>query len=217
MPDSAHARIRLLIADDHPVVRAGLRRILEPEADMEIVAEAATSEEAVAACGDERPDVVLLDLSMPGPGHIETIQRICALEPAPGVLVLSIHPEDQYALRALRAGAMGYLTKDHPAGELLVAIRRVRGGRRYASDALAERLLSALVDDEQEAPHERLSEREYQVLLRLGAGDSVSEIAAMLGLSVKTVSTYRGRILEKMGLRSNVDLIRYVVRNGLEE
>jgi DNA-binding NarL/FixJ family response regulator len=205
--------IGILIADDHPIVREGLKRILEECPDMRVVAEAVDSSEVVEKSRQPGVDVLLLDVSMPGPGFLETLQRIRAREPSPRVLVLSVHPEDQFAVRALRAGAAGYLTKDQSPEELAEAIRRVQHGGRYVSRALAEP--SELEPDTQRPPHESPSDREDQVFERLAAGQSVKEIASELALSPKTVSTYRTRILQKMKLGSNAELIRYAVRAGL--
>jgi len=160
-------------------------------------------------------DVVLLDVSMPGSTLVETLKELRARHPSTRVLVLSVHPEDQWALRALRAGAAGYLTKDHSPEQLVEAIRRVARGRKYVSAALAERLADLVDDDGTRAPHERLSAREFEVLRALGSGLSIKEVAEQLNLSAKTISTYRARLLEKMALKSRADLVRYVVEHEL--
>ncbi len=206
--------IRLLIADDHPIVREGLRRIAADQPGISVVAEAASADEALARVGDTAVDVMLLDVSMPGPSFIEVLQQVRRDHASVKVLVLSVHPEDQWAVRALRAGAAGYLTKDHSPEQLIEAIRRVYRGGKYVTPALAEKLATGL-EAGGATPHESLSDREYEVLRALGAGLSVKDVAGRLGLSPKTVSTYRTRILEKMQLRTNADLVRYVRDHAL--
>ncbi len=207
--------IRLLIADDHPVVRSGLRRIAEEDEDIIVTAEASNGEEALAALRRAAVDMVLLDISMPGAPFIDTLKRLRDEHPTVRVLVLSAHPEDQWAVRALRAGASGYLTKDHSPDQLVEAVRRVFRGGRYVSPTLAEQLASRLGSEFAGAPHELLSDREFEVLRRLGAGHTVKDVASDLHLSPKTVSTYRTRLLEKLGVRSNADLVRYASQHGL--
>ncbi len=207
--------IRVLIADDHPIVREGLRRIAGDQPGITVVAEAASATEALARVADTAFDVLLLDVSMPGPTFIEVLQQVRKEHPTVKVLVLSVHPEDQWAVRALRAGAAGYLTKDHSPEQLIEAIRRVYRGGKYVTAALAEKLATGLESGGSATPHEALSDREYEVLRALGAGLSVKEVAARLSLSPKTVSTYRTRILEKMRLSTNADLVRYVRDHGL--
>jgi DNA-binding NarL/FixJ family response regulator len=207
----------LLIADDHPVVREGLKRIVAECPDMKLVGEAVDGDETLAQCAAQKVDVLLLDVSMPGPGFLETMRSLRKDHPDVRVLVLSVHSEDQYAVRALRLGASGYLTKDHSPTELAGAIRRAFRGGKYVTESLAERLAFELEADREMAPHAMLSDREYQVLCKLGSGTSVKETAAELGLSPKTVSTYRSRVLAKMKLKSNAELIRYVLRHGLAD
>ena len=208
--------IRLLIADDHPVVRHGLRRIVDEQPGLTVVGEAVNGDELLASLPRLPADVVLLDVSMPGPGFLQVLERLRTEHPTVAVLVLSVHPEDQYAVRALRAGAAGYLTKDHSPEQLIEAIRKVYRGGRYVSATLAERLAADLsVPAAQQARHELLSHREYEVLCLLGSGRTVKEISADLRLSPKTVSTYRARILEKMHATSNADLVRYASQHGL--
>lgn len=207
--------IRLLIADDHPIVRAGLRRIAEENRSISVTAEASSGDEALAALRQAAVDVVLLDVSMPGASFTDTLRRLREEHPTVRVLVLSVHPEDQWAVRALRAGASGYLTKDHSPEQLLEAVRRVYRGGRYVSPTLAERLAAHLGPDCAAAPHELLSDREFEVLRGLGTGRSVKEVAAKLGLSPKTVSTYRTRLMEKMRFASTADLVRYAAQHGL--
>lgn len=207
--------IRLLIADDHPVVREGLRRIVQDAPGLEVVGEVANGEELFALLPRVPADIVLLDVTMPGPGFLDVLQRLRSEHPTVAVLALSVHPEDQYAVRALRAGASGYLTKDHSPEELTEAIRRVHRGHRYVSAGLAERLAADLAAGARDARHEVLSDREYEVFCLLGSGRTVKEIAGSLQLSPKTVSTYRTRVLEKMHASNNADLVRYAALHGL--
>jgi DNA-binding NarL/FixJ family response regulator len=207
--------IRLFIADDHPVVREGLKRIIADCHDMTVTGEAADGDRLLAQIGSAGVDVLLLDVSMPGPGVFELIRRMKEERPGVRILVLSVQPEEVYAVRTLRAGAAGYLTKDHSPEELAGAIRRVHGGGRYVSPALAEALALGLEPDYETPPHEALSDREYQVLSLLAAGRSVKEIAAQLHLSPKSISTYRARILEKTRLKSTAELIRYALEHDI--
>ncbi len=207
--------IRLLVGDDHPVVREGLRRIVADHPGLQVVVEAVDGDQVLASLTRVDVDVVLLDISMPGPGFLHVLERLRAEHPRIPVLVLSVHPEDQYAVRALRAGAAGYLTKDHSPEQLVEAIRKVHRGGRFVSPSLAERLASDLATGRTASPHEALSDREYEVLCLLGSGRTVKEISAELRLSPKTVSTYRTRLLEKMRVASNADLVRYAAQHGL--
>lgn len=207
--------IRILIADDHAIVRAGLKRILAEHPDMKIVGEAADGDETLAALKDLGTDVLLLDVSMPGPGVLEVIGRLRARQTRPSILVLSVHAEEQYAVRTLRAGASGYLMKDRTPEELVDAIRKVHAGGRYISESLAEKLALNLVSEGDSRPHEKLSDREFEVMLGLVAGESSKEIAGRLALSPKTVSTYRARVLEKLELKTTADLVRYALENDL--
>jgi DNA-binding NarL/FixJ family response regulator len=209
--------IRCLVADDHPIVRAGLVGLISAQSDMEHPGEAGTAAEVLARTRDEHWDLVILDLNLPDASGLDVLRRIRRERPALPVLILSAHAEEQFAVRTLRAGASGYLNKQQAPEELVVAIRRVLAGRRYVSGALAERLAAAL-DPAAAAdrdPHESLSDREFQVLRLLGRGSAVSGIAKELHLSVKTVSTYRARLLEKLGLDSTAELVAYAIRNGL--
>ena len=207
--------MHILIADDHAVVREGVKRILYDMDHSITVGEASNGQELLAKAAAKTWDVVLLDISMPGRNGLEVLRQLKCTHPALPVLVFSMHPENQYAVRAFRAGAAGYLTKDSIAEELVTAIRRVVGGRPYVSAALAEHLVLEVTRDPDTPLHARLSDRELQVLCMLGTGKTVTDIAAELLLSVKTVSTYRSRILEKMHLRSNAELIYYAVRHQL--
>jgi len=207
--------IRLAIADDHPIVRQGLRRIASEGAEISVVGEASTAAELFRLLAGAAVDVVLLDVSMPGSTFVETLQDLREKHPSVKVLVLSVHPEDQWAVRALRGGAAGYLTKDHSPEQLVEAIRRVARGGKYVSEQLAEKLAGLVDNGRTRSPHERLSDREFEVLRALGSGMAVKDVAEQLHLSAKTVSTYRARLLEKMGLKSRADLVRYVVEHEL--
>lgn len=207
--------IRLAIADDHPIVREGLRRIASDGVGISVTGEASTAAELFRLLARVAVDVVLLDVSMPGSTFVETLKELREKHPSVKVLVLSVHPEDQWAMRALRAGAAGYLTKDHSPEELVGAIRRVAGGGKYVSAPLAEKLAGLIDHDSKRAPHERLSDREFEVLRALGSGMAVKDVAEQLNLSAKTISTYRARLLEKMSLKSRADLVRYVVEHDL--
>ncbi len=208
--------IRILIADDHPIVRAGLSGIVADEPDIRVIGEAATGDELLDRVGRLPVDIILLDVSMPGPGLVPVLDALRTNHPSVRVLVLSVHPEEQYATRALRAGARGYLTKDHSPTELVSAIRKVHTGGRYVSASLAERLAVEIGAGATDTlPHERLSNREFDVLCLLGSGRTVTEIAQQMSLSVKTVSTYRTRLLAKLPAATNADLVRYVVAHGL--
>jgi DNA-binding NarL/FixJ family response regulator len=211
----ATGKIRIFIADDHPIVRQGLRRIVEGDAGMVMAGEAGDAQALLAALDTTAADLVLLDVSMPGSPFLDTLRELRTRHPSIRVLALSVQPEEQWAVRALRAGASGYLTKDHSPEQLLEAIRRVYRGGKYVSPALAEHLALQLDGGVERAPHELLSDREFEVMRRLGSGLTVSEIASELALSTKTVSTYRTRILEKMEFTTNADLVRYASRHGL--
>jgi two-component system invasion response regulator UvrY len=207
--------IELVIADDHPVVREGLKHIVSHCRDIRVVREVGDAEALLTLLSVENPHVILLDVSMPGPGILEVIRRVKAARPKVRVLVLSVHPEEHYALRVLRAGADGYLMKTHSPQELPGAIRQVHSGRKYVTASVAEEMAVGLSRGREGQPHEALSNREYEVFLRLGSGLSVEHIAEELGLSPKTVRTYRSRIVEKTALGSTAELIFYAVNRGL--
>lgn len=207
--------IRILLADDHPVVREGLKRLIEDCRDMKVVGEADNGDGIVALARSEEADLILLDVSMPGPGILVTIERLLDVRENLRILVLSVQPEEEYAKRTLQAGAHGYLMKNHTPAELVDAIRRICAGGRYISLALAERLAFAS-DTTERAPHQRLSNREYQVLSLLASGKSIKEIGGRLSLSPKTISGYRARVLAKLDLKTTADLIRYGVKHGLD-
>ena len=207
--------IRVLLADDHAIVRTGLREILESTGDIQVAAEATNGNEALDAVRKGEFDVAVLDLSMPGRSGIELIKLIKDEQPRLRVLVLTMHSEDQYAVRALKAGASGYLTKESAADELVAAIRRIASGGAYVSPETAQRLVLGNASANVELPHTRLSDREYQVFRMIVEGKSVTDIGGALNLSVKTISTHKSRILEKMGVASQAELVRYAVEHKL--
>jgi two-component system invasion response regulator UvrY len=209
--------IRILIADDHAIVRAGLRQFIADQVDMEVTAEAASGSETVSAVRAADFDVVLLDISMPDKNGIDTLKTLRHVKPELPVLMLSAYAEDQYAVNLLRAGASGYLNKEAASTQLVGAIRTVVQGRKYVSPSLAQILADGVSGDAEKPLHAELSQREFQIFCKLAAGAAVSKIADELNLSVKTVSTYRTRILEKMAMKSNADLTYYAIKNGLIE
>ena len=207
--------MRILLTDDHAVVRQGLKLILADHFRKAVFGEARNAHEALNRVWKEKWDVVLLDVTMPGRSGLEVLREIKRSRPKLPVLVFSMHPEDQFAVRILKAGAAGYLTKESPAEELVGAIQKVVAGGRYISPALAERMASYLNVDLKKAPHERLTDREFLILRSIASGKPVGQIAKELSLSVSTVSTYRTRILEKMHLKNNAELMHYAMRKGL--
>ncbi|MEP6710807.1 MAG: response regulator transcription factor [Ferruginibacter sp.] len=207
--------MRILIADDHTIVRRGLRQILLEGFPTAAIEEVADAEAMVKKIVQSEWDVVISDLSMPGRSGLEALQQIKQLQPKLPVLILSIHPEEQYAIRVLKAGASGYLSKDMAPDELVNAVQRVMLGKKYITASIAEKLASVLDQDADKPPHEYLSDREFSVLKLLAAGKSVSEIAESLFLSVTTVSTYRARIMSKMNMKNNADLTLYAIENKL--
>ena len=207
--------MNIVIADDHSVVRRGLQQIIGTQPAWKIVAEVTNADDVLPALRRTSADLLVLDVAMGGRSGIDLLANIRSEFPALPVLMLSMYHEEQYAIPSLRAGATGYIQKDSTPEELIEAMRRVGTGRRYFSDAVAEQLAAEVLDGRSGAPHERLSGRELEVFRLLASGKTVGEIAAMLHLSVKTVSTYRSRVLEKTGFRSNAELITYAVRAGL--
>ena len=207
--------IKVVVVDDHAVVREGLKRIITENVGMTVTGEAADGHEAMLVIKSEPCDVVLLDITMPNKNGLDVLKELHAESPRLPVLVLSMHGEDQYAIRVLRAGAAGYLTKDSAPAKLVQAIRKVVRGGKYVSPSLAERLVFDLGTDSDKAPHEILSDREYQVLCMISSGKTVTQIAEELSLSVKTISTYRVRILEKLKMKNNAEITRYAIKEGL--
>ena len=209
--------IRVLVADDHAVVRRGVVQILAESPHIVVAGEAATGVEVLQAVRENDYDIILLDIAMPGGSGLEVLKQLRSLDPNVRVLILSMYPEKQYAVRALKAGAAGYLTKDSAPDELIEAIDRISQGGKYITRSLAQELAGELGGKAGQDPHEALSDREYQVMRLLAAGKNVTEIAAQLSLSVKTVSTYRARILEKLDLKTTAEIMRYALERGLDE
>ncbi|MFC1920337.1 response regulator [Chloroflexota bacterium] len=207
--------IRTFIADDHAIVRRGLRQIVAETTDIVIAGEASTGKEALQEILTNNFDVILLDITMPDINGLDILKEIKRQRPEIKVLILSMHPEEQFAIRALKAGASGYLTKDSAPSELVGAIQKVAKGGRYISVSLGEKLASQLTDDSGKEPHETLTDREYQIMQMIARGNSIQEIAEELFLSTSTVYTYRTRILRKLQIRSNAALIRYATDNNL--
>ncbi|MBN1829044.1 MAG: response regulator transcription factor [Deltaproteobacteria bacterium] len=206
--------IRIVIADDHPIVRDGLKKIISDEVDMEVVGEAGTALELFGVLKKNPCDVVILDIAMPGMSGIDALGKLHSESPGLPVLVLSIHPENQYALRTIRAGASGYLSKDAAPQELTHALQKIANGGRYISPSLAERIIDRM-EGAPQLLHDRLSDREFEIMKLIAAGQGITEIALKLHLSPKTVSTYRTRILLKMDMRNNADMTRYCMGNDL--
>jgi len=210
------APLRILVADDHPLVLRGLREAISEQGDLQIAGEALDADSLLKVLGNGGGDLLVLDLSLPGARGLDLLRRVRSEHPALPVLVLSIHPEEPYALRCVKAGAAGYVEKSSSPDTVIEAIRTVAAGRRYLSPKVAERLVDvSAVREERRPPHETLSEREFQVMCRIAGGRTISEIAEELELSVKTVSTYRARLLAKMGLRTNSEITRYVFAHEL--
>jgi DNA-binding NarL/FixJ family response regulator len=207
--------IKIGIVDDHAIVRAGLKQFLSEMVDMRVVGEASTGREAIDLVRTTEMDVIIMDLSMPGQSGIDALAMIRAKAPDVGILILSGYPEEQYAVNLIKQGASGYLNKECEPMEIVNAIRTIALGRRYISPSVAELIAQQLDRKEGSAAHDLLSEREFQVFLKLAKGETAGEIANALSLSVKTVSTYRTRLMEKMGLTSNSDLTYYALKNKL--
>ena len=207
--------IRVLVADDHPLVRSGLRHVLSKELDFGPPGEAKDSEELLVQLKEQTWDALVLDIAMPGPSGLESLAEIRRIYPDLPVLILSVFPEELFAVRAIRSGASGYLTKSDAPAELVKAIRCIVGGRKYVSAITAEALANVVRSGTNKISHELLSDREFQVMRRIAAGKTVSEIASEIGLSVKTVSTYRARALEKLNMRTNSQFTEYAIRSGL--
>ncbi len=209
--------IRIVIADDHEIVRAGLKQIISDDDDMEVTGESNNGENLIELVKKNDYDVVLLDLKMSGISGIDAIKHIKIIKPDLPIIVLSMHAEDQYAVRTIKAGASGYITKETAGENLITAVRRVVSGGKYISPTLAETLADSIAGGGLELPHEKLTDREFQVMCMIASGKTVTEIGSELFLSVKTISTYRQRILEKMNLKNNSELTHYVIKNNLLE
>ena len=207
--------IRVLVADDHTIVREGLKQILAKSGDLVVAGEAANGNDVLRMVREQEWDVLVTDMSMPGRNGLELIKLVKAARPKLPVLVLSMYGEEQFAVRAIRAGASGYLNKESASDQLVAAIRKIASAGMYVSGAVAEALLRNVRDGERKSPHEQLSDRELQVLQLIAAGRSVTQIAETLNLSPKTVSTHKARILEKMHMTNQAELIRYAIEHGL--
>lgn len=210
--------IKVLVVDDHALIRKGLKQILDDTSDMRVTGEAETGMQAIKMARENGYDMVLLDITLPDKHGVEVLKQIKAECPALPVLILSMHPDDQYAMRAIRAGASGYMNKQSAPSQLVTAIRKVASGKKYISGELAEQLANDLTkDSQQEVSHQVLSNREYQTLCLMAAGKSLSEMADIMSLSAKTVSVYRARMLEKMNLKNNAEAVRYALSHNLIE
>ena len=214
---SQKATIRVFIADDHAIVREGLKQILADSPDIIVAGESENGLDAIKLFRKSKCHVMLLDISMPDKSGIDVLKQVKKENPEMAVLMLSMHREDQYAIRSLKAGAAGYLTKQSAPKELVTAIRQVASGQKYVSAALAQELASQVGDDHAAAPHDTLSDREYQTLTMIASGKTVSVIAEELSLSVKTISEYRARLLVKMRLKNSAELTHYAIKNQLIE
>jgi two-component system invasion response regulator UvrY len=209
--------IRILVADDHPIVRQGLKQIIADSPDMVVAGEASDGQEVLEQVRKNHYDVILLDITMPDRSGLDILEQLKSEKPGLVFLILSVHPEQQYAVRALKAGASGYLTKDRAPEELINAVRAVASGKKYLSSSLVQVLASELGKATEKLLHQTLSNREYSILLLIASGSTKRGIAQRLSLSPKTVSTYRSRILKKMGLNSDAELVRYAIENQLLE
>jgi two-component system, NarL family, invasion response regulator UvrY len=209
--------IKILIADDHPIVRAGVKQILAETGDMEVIAEASSGQEVINKISSSNCDLILLDISMPGIGGLEALKQLRTIEPKLPILILSQHKEEEYAIRAIKAGASGYVRKINSPDELIAAIRKVTQGRKYITPALAEELATVMLYESEKPPHQLLSDREFQVMCLIARGSRTKEIADELSLSPSTIATYRTRILDKMNLKTDIELTHYVIKNQLFE
>ncbi len=207
--------IRIIIADDHTIVRAGLKQLIADDSELCVEGEARDGQELLEKVRRNDYDVVLLDMSMPGRSGLDILKQLKSEHPSLPVLILSMHPEEQYAVRTIKAGAAGYVTKDSAPDVLVEAIKKVYGGGRYISTTLAERLADSIAETRERPSHEYLTDREFQIIKMLAAGKTITQIARELFLSVKTISTYRQRILQKMNMKSNAELTHYMIDNNL--
>jgi DNA-binding NarL/FixJ family response regulator len=207
--------IKLMLVDDHNIVRQGLKKILGEKPGLQVAAEASSGQEAIDLAQKTPLDIVILDIGMPGRGGLDLLRDLKELKPSLNIVIFSMYPEEQYAIRCFKDGASAYVCKDSSPDELLRAIHAVAGGRRYITPSIGERMAGLVLDSNSRPLHELLSDRELQVLLRIGAGKRVTEIAEELALSPKTVSTYRTRILQKLGMENSAQLIKYVMQEGL--
>jgi len=208
-------KLKVIITDDHCIVRAGIKKIVEDCPDIAAVDEASDGQELLAKVRKNHYDVILLDLSMPGRDGLEILKQLKSENCKAPILILSVYTEEQYAIRALKSGAAGYLTKSTAPEQLIEAIKKISAGKKYITPALAEHLAANIDRDSERPPHERLSDRELQILCKIASGKTVSVIAGEMFINVKTVSTYRRRILEKMGMKSNAELTYYAIKNNL--
>lgn len=213
----ASSKIKILIADDHAIVREGLKQIVAEEKDIVVYGEAENAEKLMELLVKERWSLVVLDINMPGKSGLEALKDIKILYPDLPVLILSMFSEDQYGIRAIKAGASGYLKKVSAPTELVVAIRKIVSGGKYINPSLAEKLAEKFGETKKELPHEKLSDREFQIMCNIALGKSAEEMSKELSISINTVYTYRNRILEKMSMKSNVELTQYVLQNKLVE
>ena len=209
--------IKILIVDDHAIVREGLNRIIQSEQDMHVAGMAKDGSEVIRLMLENDVDIVVLDISMPGKSGLDLIKDVKQVQPLVKILMLSMYPEERFAMRSIKAGASGYLTKEMAPEEIVNAIRTIHSGRKYITSALADMIAEELQNPSEKVPHELLSDREFEVLCMIAVGKPVVEIAAVLSLSESTVSTYRMRILQKMGLKTNSDIIHYGIEHGLVE
>lgn len=209
--------IKIMIADDHPIVRAGLKQIIAEDSEMVVADEASNGHEVLDKACKKDFDVIVLDITMPGMDGLDVLKQLRIDRPGLPVVILTFHPEAEYAVRVLRAGASGYITKASVPAELIKAVRKVYGGGKYVSPSLAEKLASDLNSESEKMPHETLSDREYQVMCMIASGKTVKEVADELALSIKTISTYRSRILEKMKMRNNAQLTHYAIVHRLAD
>jgi len=207
--------IRLIIADDHTLVRKGLKQLILESPDISVVDEAKDGREVIKKLETSQYDMVLMDISLPGRSGLDVLKQIKEFKPDLPVLMLSMHPEEQYAVRSIRAGASGYLTKESAPAELLSAIHKVAAGGKYITSTLAEKLAVEIERKTDAVLHETLSDREYQILCMMASGKTVKEVAEILSLSVKTISTHRAHILQKMGMKNNAQLTHYAIKHGL--